>query len=139
MHSADLIIHLFQRFVWLDEGLQTRLHERGWPDVSRAQSMVMINVVTGATRPSDIARRLGVSRQAVHMTIAQMADKGIVTFAADPDDARHKRVALTPFGEQMRADAQAAMAGLTESIAARIGPDRFAALVETLATDWGSP
>lgn len=139
MHAPDLIIHLFQRFVWLDEGLQARLHERGWPDVSRSQSMVMINIVTGVTRPSDIARRLGVSRQAVHMTIAQMAEKGIVTFAEDPDDARRKRVVLTAFGEQMRADAQAAMAGLTESVAARIGRDRFAALLEALATDWESP
>jgi DNA-binding MarR family transcriptional regulator len=139
MHASDLIIHLFQRFVWLDESLQARLHERGWPDVSRSQSMVMINIVTGVTRPSDIARRLGVSRQAIHMTIAQMASKGIVTFADDPEDARHKRVVLTPFGEQMRADAQAAMAGLAEAVAARIGQARFDTLIETLATDWGAP
>ena len=138
MRSIELIIHLFQRFCWLDEGLQARVHERGWPDISRPQSMVMINIVSGVTRPSDIARRLGVSRQAIHTTIAQMIDKGVVTLEDDPDDARHKRLALTAFGERMRNDAQAAMTELTGVLAARIGQERFDQLLETLA-DWGKP
>ncbi|OJU22174.1 MULTISPECIES: MarR family winged helix-turn-helix transcriptional regulator [unclassified Sphingomonas] len=139
MRSIELIIHLFQRFCWLDEGLQARVHERGWPDISRPQSMVMINIVSGVTRPSDIARRLGVSRQAIHTTIAQMIDKGVVTLEDDPDDARHKRLALTAFGERMRNDAQAAMTELTGVLAARIGQERFDQLLETLAADWGKP
>ena len=136
MTSIELMMHLFQRFCWLDERLQARLHDRGWPDVSRSQSMVMINIVAGVTRPSDIARRLGVSRQAIHTTVAQMIDKGIVTLTPDPEDARHKRLTLTPFGEKMRADAQAAMAALTDQIAGTIGQDRFAALLDALSTDW---
>lgn len=139
MVATELIIHLFERFVWLDEGLQQRLHARGWPDVSRAQSMVMINVVTGTTRPSDIARRLGVSRQAIHGTIAQMVGKGIVMLVPDADDSRHKRLALTAFGEQMRHDAQEAMAALTDRVAGRIGTDRLAALVAALTAEWGAP
>src|SRR3546814_11181749 len=63
MRTNQLIIALFQRFCWLDEGLQARLHDRGWPDISRPQSMVMTNIVSGIVRPSDIARNLGVSRQ----------------------------------------------------------------------------
>lgn len=34
--------------------------------------MVMTNIVSGIVRPSDIARNLGVSRQAIHSTINQM-------------------------------------------------------------------
>ncbi|MBN8840328.1 MAG: winged helix-turn-helix transcriptional regulator [Sphingomonadales bacterium] len=139
MRSIELIIHLFQRFCWLDEGLQARVHQRGWPDISRPQSMVMINIVSGVTRPSDIARRLGVTRQAIHTTIAQMIDKGVVTLEDDPDDARHKRLALTVFGERMRNDAQAAMTELTGELAARLGQERFDQLLETLAADWGKP
>src|SRR3546814_19979704 len=56
MRTNQLIIALFQRFCWLDEGLQARLHDRGWPDISRPQSMVMTNIVSGIVRPSDIAR-----------------------------------------------------------------------------------
>lgn len=136
MKSIELMMHLFQRFCWLDERLQARLHDHGWPDVSRAQSMVMINIVSGVTRPSDIARRLGISRQAIHTTVAQMIAKDIVTLEPDPDDARHKRLTLTPFGERMRGDAQAVMGDLTDQIAGTIGEQRFEALLETLAADW---
>ncbi|MFT3977495.1 MAG: MarR family winged helix-turn-helix transcriptional regulator [Sphingomonas bacterium] len=139
MRSIELIIHLFQRFCWLDEGLQARVHGKGWPEISRAQSMVMINIVSGVTRPSDIARRMGVSRQAIHSTIAQMIDKGVVTLVDDAEDARHKRLSLTPFGERMRADAQAAMTELTAQIAAHVGQERFDMLLDTLAAEWGRP
>lgn len=137
MQTHQLIIALFQRFCWLDEGLQARLHAAGWPDVSRAQSMVMTNIVTGVVRPSDIARNLGFSRQAIHTTIGQMVQLGMVRLDDDPDDRRHKIVALTPAGEQMRHDAQVAMDALGAQLAARLGRRRFDALLAALEADWG--
>ncbi|WP_033075469.1 MarR family winged helix-turn-helix transcriptional regulator [Sphingopyxis sp. MWB1] len=137
MRTNQLIIALFQRFCWLDEGLQARLHARGWPDVSRSQSMVMTNIVSGIVRPSDIARNLGVSRQAIHKTIAQMAALRIVDMAPDPKDRRHMIVSLTETGARMRRDAQRAMDTLTAQLAERLGQDRFDALLETLEADWG--
>src|SRR3546814_13924243 len=95
MRTNQLIIALFQRFCWLDEGLQARLHDHGWPDVNRPQSMVMTNIVSGIVRPSDIARNLGVSRQAIHSTINQMVKLGIVRLDVDPDARRHMIVSLT--------------------------------------------
>ncbi|WP_447755549.1 MarR family winged helix-turn-helix transcriptional regulator [Sphingopyxis fribergensis] len=137
MRTNQLIIALFQRFCWLDEGLQARLHDRGWPDVSRPQSMVMTNIVSGIVRPSDIARNLGVSRQAVHSTINQMVALGIVKLDPDPDDRRHMVVSLTDTGARMRKDAQAAMDALSEQLAERLGHQRFDALLATLEADWG--
>ena len=137
MRTNQLIIALFQRFCWLDEGLQARLHERGWPDVSRPQSMIMTNIVSGIVRPSDIARNVGISRQAIHSTINQMAKLGIVELAPDPDDRRHMIVSLTDSGARMRRDAQRAMDALADQLADRLGRDRFDALLETLEADWG--
>lgn len=137
MRTHDLIIALFQRFCWLDEGLQARLHDRGWPDVSRAQSMVMVHIVSGVVRPSDIARNMGISRQAIHGTLAQMAALGMLTLEDDPVDRRHKVARLTAFGEGMRHDAQEAMAELGGQIAQRIGERKFGALLAALEADWG--
>jgi DNA-binding MarR family transcriptional regulator len=137
MRKNQLIIALFQRFCWLDEGLQARLHEGGWPDVNRPQSMVMTNIVSGIVRPSDIARNLGVSRQAIHSTINQMVKLGIVRLDVDPEDRRHMIVSLTETGARMRKDAQRAMDALTAQIAARIGQDRFDSLFDALEADWG--
>ena len=137
MRTNQLIIALFQRFCWLDEGLQARLHDRGWPDISRPQSMGMTNIVSGIVRPSDIARNLGVSRQAIHSTINQMVKLGMVELAPDPDDRRHMIVSLTETGARMRQDAQRAMDQLADQLADRLGHDRFDALLATLEADWG--
>ena len=137
MRTNQLIIALFQRFCWLDEGLQSRLHDHGWPDVSRPQSMVMTNVVSGIVRPSDIARNIGVSRQAIHSTIGQMVTLGIVQLEPDPADRRHMIVSLTDLGARMRQDAQRAMDAMTTQIAARLGQQQFDTLLAALDADWG--
>ena len=137
MRSDQLIIALFQRFCWLDEGLQARLHARGWPDVNRSQSMVMTNIVSGFARPSDIARNLGISRQAIHSTLNQMVKLGMIHMQVDPDDRRHMIVALTERGAQMRQDAQRAMDALSAQIANALGQEQFEALLAGLEADWG--
>ncbi len=137
MRTNQLIIALFQRFCWLDEGLQSRLHDRGWPDISRPQSMIMTNIASGIVRPSDIARNLGVSRQAIHSTINQMVRLGVVRLEVDPRDRRHMIVSLTELGARMRRDAQRAMDALTGQLAEKLGQERFDALLEALEADWG--
>lgn len=99
--------------------------------------MVMTNIVSGVVRPSDIARNLGVSRQAIHSTINQMVGLGIVQLEVDPDDRRHMIVSLTDLGARMRKDAQRSMDALTAQIADRLGQDKFDALLAALEADWG--
>ncbi|HEY9092667.1 MarR family winged helix-turn-helix transcriptional regulator [Parasphingorhabdus sp.] len=137
MKKNQLIIALFQRFCWMDEGLQSRLHERGWPDVSRSQSMVMTNIVSGIVRPSDIARNIGISRQAIHSTINQMEKLGILQLKVDPKDRRHVILELTETGKQMRRDAQLAMDSLTTQISNILGQEKFDAMLDALDSDWG--
>jgi DNA-binding MarR family transcriptional regulator len=137
MRRNDLMIHIFQALVWLDESLQSRLKDHGWPDVSRAQSMVMLNVAAGVTRPSEIARKLGISRQAIHTTISQMVELGMLRLEVDAADGRHKRLHLTSFGERMRADAQASMDCIMAGLEERLGKRLFAALIKALEQDWG--
>lgn len=137
MRTNQLIIALFQRFCWLDEGLQARLHDHGWPDVNRPQSMVMTSIVSGIVRPSDIARNLGISRQAIHSTIGQMVKLGIVRLEVDPGDRRNMIVSLTDLGARMRQDAQRSMDALAAQIAGKLGQDRFDALLTALEADWG--
>ena len=99
MQPPHLIVSLLQGFYWFDSGLQSYLRARGWPTLTHSQSMVMINVVMGATRPVEIARNLGISRQAVHVTLAQIAQVGILRLQDDPTDRRTKIAVLTELGE----------------------------------------
>jgi DNA-binding MarR family transcriptional regulator len=130
---------MLQGFVWFDEGLQNYLREKGWQGVTRPQTMVMMAVVLGVKRPSDIARMLGVSRQAVHTTIAGMVDLGLFRLVGDPADRRSKVVEITPRGRAMGDHAQAANQRMVDALIERLGRDRVAALREALSADWGPP
>ena len=134
-----LLLSLLQGFYWFDEGLQNYLQARGWPVVTRPQSMVMANLVLGVRRPSDIARRLGVTRQAIHATINQMVDLGIVELVDDPANGRVKIVAPTTMGETMRIDAQRSMVFMGEELGRRLGKAQFLKAAHLLHEDWGPP
>jgi DNA-binding MarR family transcriptional regulator len=134
-----LILSLLQGFYWFDEGLQNYLRSKGWPAVTRPQSMVMANIVLGVRRPSDIARRLGVSRQAIHATINQMVKLGMLALLDDPTNRRVKLLTLTPLGEQMRADAQQAMVVIADELGQRVGRVQLLKTAHLLDVDWGPP
>lgn len=139
MQSAYLIVSLLQGFYWFDTGLQSYLRSRGWPTLTHSQSMVMMSITIGLTRPVEIARSLGISRQAVHVTLSQIAELGMIRFAADPSDKRTKIVVLTDMGEPMRRDAQAAVTIMTKRLAERIGQPHLAGMIAACALDWGNP
>lgn len=134
-----VLLSLLRGFYWFDEGLQNYLQARGWPVVTRPQSMVMANLVLGVQRPSDIARNMGVSRQAIHATINQMVELGIVELVDDPKNGRVKLIAPTKMGETMRIDAQASMILMGEELGRRLGKANFMKAAHLLAEDWGPP
>jgi DNA-binding MarR family transcriptional regulator len=134
-----LLLSLLKGFYWFDEGLQNYLQARGWPVVTRPQSMVMANLVLGVQRPSDIARNMGVSRQAIHATINQMIDLGIVELTDDPTNRRVKIIKPTTMGETMRVDAQRSMVIMGEELGRRLGRAQFLKAAHLLNEDWGPP
>jgi DNA-binding MarR family transcriptional regulator len=134
-----LIVPLMQAFCWFDDGLQARLQAKGWGHVSRPQSMVMVNILSGVRRPSDIARNVGVSRQAMHSTLNQMIEMGMLELQDDPEDGRSKLAAITAMGQRMRRDADAAVDALTAELERRIGKANVANLFKAFQAEWGSP
>jgi DNA-binding MarR family transcriptional regulator len=139
MQAAEsLIVPLLQAFFWFDDGLQSFLQARGWDQVTRPQSMVMANVVIGVHKPSDIARNLGISRQAVHTTINQMIEMGMLELRDDIHDRRAKIVAVSEKGREMGRDADLAMAAMTAELRKRIGSKNVDNLIKAFGAEWGS-
>lgn len=140
MNAAEtFIIPLLQAFFWFDDGLQSYLQSKGWSQVTRPQSMVMANVVNGVRNPSEIARNLGISRQAVHTTINQMVAMGMLELRDDKEDRRAKIVAVSETGVQMRRDADQAMVELANELRRRIGDRNVENLIKAFSADWGAP
>ena len=134
------LAQLFMRaFYWADEGLQNALKKQGWPSITRAQSLVFVNISEGVTRPSEIASRVGVTRQAIHQTINEMVELGYLTLQADPTDRRAKVVVYTEKGKDVGGATVSALQEIESSLSNRIGTERVVALREALAQEWGDP
>ncbi len=132
-----LMRHLFDAFSWFDESLQNSMQNSGVPGLSRSQSMVMIYLGEGVRRPAALARKLRVTRQAMHKTIADLEAKGYVQLVPDPDDRRAKIVRLSRTGLERHSKAQACLTGLEKELDTRLGRGTFAALNEALRANWG--
>lgn len=126
-------------FRWFDESLRLTLAARGGPTVTRAQSMLFAHLDRDGTRSSELARRLDVSRQAVHQVVRELEQLGLVEQIDDPSNRSAKLVRLTTTGARHVEEALAAFADIEAALADRIGNAAAAAIRAGLHADWGPP
>ncbi|NGY04265.1 MarR family winged helix-turn-helix transcriptional regulator [Solimonas terrae] len=135
-----LMSGLLHAFYWMDEGLQNHLRAAGMPGLSRTQSLIMTNVADGVTRPAELARRLGISRQAVQQLLADMQQRGLLDLADDPADARAKIIRYSSRGVQIGEITVRALEHLDDEIERRLGSKALGDLRRILLErDWGEP
>src|SRR5215471_209379 len=75
-----------------------RLHERGFDDFDAAYLTVFQYPGPGGARPSELASRLRVSKQALNYLLGELERLGYINRRPDPDDLRSKRIVLTRRG-----------------------------------------
>jgi DNA-binding MarR family transcriptional regulator len=136
LHLAALLLGAER---WIDAAVRSVLHARGWPQLTRAHSLVFAHLDRQGTRPAEIARRAGVTRQAIGQTIAELSRLGLVEQVPDPTNRRACLVVLTDDGRRADAAAVRAFRELERELARRIGSERVRALRDALEADWGSP
>lgn len=84
-------------------------------------------------RPSEVAQRNGLSKQAVNDLIGVLESNGYVERHPDPADARARLVRLTGRGNELLHAAYRTSTAVEAAWAERIGEERFASLRSTLA------
>ena len=109
-----------------------RLHEHGFDDLEPAHLIVLQYPGPQGTRPSDLAARLRISKQALNYQLGQLERLGYLERQPDPDDMRSKRIVLTPRAESAVPVLRAAVAEIEAEWAQRLGPERFAQLRDLL-------
>jgi DNA-binding MarR family transcriptional regulator len=110
-----------------------RLHERGFDDLDAAHLTVFQYPGPQGTRPTELADRLRMSKQALNYLLGQLERLGYLERRPDPDDRRSKRVALTPRGVSMGVAMREAVGEMEAAWARQLGASRFAQLRELLA------
>jgi DNA-binding MarR family transcriptional regulator len=136
--ESDFLMRLlFDAYYWFDESLQRSLQANNIPTLSRSQSMVMVCLEEGIRRPSALARKLRVSRQAMQKTLADMEGKGYLRLVSDPEDRRAKSVRLSKIGKQRQEMAKKCLRTMEGELRTRLGSAKINSLTRALAEDWG--
>jgi len=122
------------RMPWEDvrRRMLERLHEGGFDDLDAAHLGVFQYPGPQGARPSELAARLRVSKQALNYQLGELERLGYLERRADPDDLRSKRVALTRRGERAVRTIRDAVAEVEREWAERLGRARFAQLLRLL-------
>jgi DNA-binding MarR family transcriptional regulator len=109
-----------------------RLHERGFDDLDAAHLNVFQYPGPQGARPSELAARLRISKQALNYLLGELERHGYLERRPDPDDLRSKRVALTRRGTSAISVIREAVGEMETTWAQQLGPKRFAELRKLL-------
>jgi DNA-binding MarR family transcriptional regulator len=105
-----------------------RLHERGYDDLDAAHLSVFQYPGPQGVRPTELAARLRISKQALNYLLGELERLGYIARRPDPDDLRSKRVALTRRGTSVVRVIREAVSEMETAWADQLGPERFAQL-----------
>ncbi len=128
----ELPLRLLLGFRVLIDELHAELARQGHPDVRPLHGFVFQAIGRDGTTAVELARRLGVTKQAAGKTIGALERMGYVVRAPDPRDARRKAIRLTERGIDCLARSARIFEQLRAGWAETLGEDRLRALEDDL-------
>jgi DNA-binding MarR family transcriptional regulator len=120
-------LHLIIRTEVLDY-----VHDRGYRDLTPPQVYVLQSPGPDGVRPTDLARRTLMTKQALNHVLARMEAAGYLERHGSDHDARARVVRLTDRGRDVTRLLVEASALLQDRWAQLIGPEQMESLVGTL-------
>jgi DNA-binding MarR family transcriptional regulator len=134
--ARSLRLLLLQRSEWFEDRVLQAAPRYGYRFVTPAMHRLFAHMPSKPVSISELARRLAVSRQAVHQTVAAARRRGIVELVDDPLDARARKVRFTAKGLKMVKRASLVVRSLETRLERQLGPRDVAALRRILAKAW---
>ncbi len=102
----------------------------GRPALRRSHTALLPHIDLGGTRVTDLAERLGVTKQAVSQLLDDLEACGVVARTTDPVDARAKRVVFTETGKKGLLEGLEVLRALEADLTRALGPTTMAGLRE---------
>ena len=121
------LIGALLRMPWdaVQQHMLDRLHDSGFGDFDAAYLPVFQYPGPQGARPSELAARLRISKQALNYLLGELERLGYLERRADPDDLRSKRIVLTPRGIAAVGVIREAVDEVETAWAQRLGAERF--------------
>ena len=118
---------LFKCARLVNESAIARVNERGGagPALRAAHTTLFPHLNAEGVRGADLAKKLGVTKQAVSQLVTELEEWGVVEQIADPQDGRAKLVRFTKKGEQALLQGLAVLGELETELTDKIGKRRM--------------
>ncbi len=109
------------------------VRERSWREIRPAHTSLFPHIDLEGTRITEIARRVGISKQAVGQLVDELAEMGAVERIPDPDDGRAKLVRFAQTnGRSVIFDGLEILRELEGDLATKVGARRMEGLRRVL-------
>src|SRR4051794_13685007 len=129
-HDLGILLALaYQRFV---EELRGALADAGVDALGRSDGYVFRALADRPGTVSELAGRLGISKQGAAQIVDDMERRGLVVRRPDPDDRRARLVSLTEEGDRALRTARDFHRAFERRLLAELGPAPVEGLVATL-------
>jgi DNA-binding MarR family transcriptional regulator len=131
--STNLKQLLIAKNDWFAEQIMDGVRGGEYGYITPAQSRLLAHMGGKPNSMAELSRKLGISRQAVHKTVAELARRGILQLKDDPERGNSKLVCYTEKGKKVNRVGMEIIANIEQGIAERIGLDALEQLKATLA------
>lgn len=124
---------LFKVARLLDELALARVAEQpGRVRLRRSHTSLLPHIDLDGTRVTDLAERLGVTKQAASQLVDDLEQLGVLARVPDPDDARARRVVFTQLGRDGLLEGLSVLRALERELEQKIGARQMSGLREAL-------
>ncbi|UCE31260.1 MAG: MarR family transcriptional regulator [Burkholderiales bacterium] len=128
---------LLARSDWFAREIMRGVRRSDYAFITPAQSRLLAHMGGKPMSMAEIARRLAISRQAVHKTVAELVRRGILQVVVDPERGNQKLVVYTQRGRAVNRIGAEIIESIEAGIAERLGAEGLAELKRLLSSDWG--
>ncbi|NIB44448.1 winged helix-turn-helix transcriptional regulator [Pseudomaricurvus alkylphenolicus] len=112
---------LLNAFKFTEEGILEELYNANFTDLRIVHLGVFRQIDDDGTRLTEIAERIGITKQAMMYLVNECEDMGYLERKSDPTDGRAKIVRFTPKGKKLMKRAKQIIADQEEALEKLIG------------------
>tara|TARA_A100001037_G_scaffold304405_1_gene341075 strand:- start:393 stop:824 length:432 start_codon:yes stop_codon:yes gene_type:complete len=130
--TKSLLSGLYYFYNIIEQRLEKALPLTEEHNLSRPQIIILANLATGITRGSQLAKAIGVSRQAIQQQLAELARSDIIMQESDPGDRRANKIRLTNKGVRVTNNIADCASKIEQSLCKELGDSNVSELKRLL-------
>lgn len=132
----SLRVLLRTRLEWIEEHLMQNAEKNGYGYITPSMARLYSYLGNTPVPMSELARRLKISRQAVHQLVNEGINSGFLELLDSPKDKRVKMVQFSQEGQKMAAVAIAEINKAEEELKQYLGAENVQQLRRILELKW---